>query len=121
MGSLTTKYGNKKVTLPTGEVFDSKKECRRWQELKLMEQVGMISDLKRQVPYMLIPAQRDEAGKVIERECRYVADFVYRDDKGNIVVEDVKGYRGTSSAAYAKFIIKRKLMLWRYDIQIKEV
>lgn len=40
---------------------------------------------------------------------------------GKTVVEDVKGYRDPSSAAYAKFVIKRKLMLERYGIQIQEV
>ena len=40
---------------------------------------------------------------------------------GETVVEDVKGYRDPSSAAYAKFVIKRKLMLERYGIRVKEV
>ena len=40
---------------------------------------------------------------------------------GKIVVEDVKGYRDPSSAGYAKFVLKRKLMLYVHGIIIKEV
>lgn len=87
-----TKYNNKKVTV-NGQVFDSKKEARRYKELLLLEKAGEIKDLRTQVKFKLIPAQRDETtGEVIERECSYKADFVYSEgDK--TVVEDVKGFR----------------------------
>lgn len=110
-------------------IFDSKKEYRRYLELKAMEEAEQISDLKRQVKYVLIPAQREPdtigkrggkiKGKLIERECSYIADFVYKDSQGNTVVEDVKGYRG--GGAYEIFKIKRKLMLYLKNIRIKEV
>lgn len=109
-----TKYNNKKVTV-NGQVFDSKKEANRYKELLLLEKAGGIKDLRTQVKFKLIPAQRDEAtGKVIERECSYKADFVYEED-GKTVVEDVKGFRTK------EYVIKRKLMLWRYGIKIREV
>lgn len=128
------KYGNRKTTIG-GKEFDSKKEARRYQELQLLQWSGQIQNLQTQVKYVLIPAQREASfevyksgpnkgrrkpGKVVEHECSYVADFVYTQD-GETVVEDVKGYRDPSSAAYAKFVIKRKLMLERYGIQVKEV
>lgn len=128
------KYGNKK-TCVGGKEFDSKKEARRYQELQMLQWSGQIQNLQTQVKYVLIPTQREaifevyksgpnkgrrKTGKVIEHECSYVADFVYTQD-GETVVEDVKGYRDPSSAAYAKFVIKRKLMLERYGIQVKEV
>ena len=128
------KYGNRKTTIG-GKEFDSKKEARRYQELQLLQRSGQIQNLQTQVKYVLIPAQREASfevyksgpnkgrrkpGKVVEHECSYVADFVYTQD-GETVVEDVKGYRDPSSAAYAKFVIKRKLMLERYGIQIREV
>lgn len=106
------------------EVFDSRKEMRRWQELIILEKAGEISALKRQVKYLLIPAQREtvikkgvpKQGKVIEREVSYVADFVYYDNKAKeVVVEDAKGYRTE------KYIIKRKLMLYVHGIRIREV
>lgn len=86
---------------------------------------GEISDLRRQVPYNLIPPQREpdtvgarggvKPGRLIERGVDYIADFVYRDKAGNIVVEDAKGVRTK------EYIIKRKLMLWVNGIRIKEV
>lgn len=109
-----TKYNNKKITVD-GQIFDSKKEAKRYKELRLLEKAGAIKDLRTQVKFKLIPAQRDEAtGKVIERECSYKADFVYEED-GKTVVEDVKGFRTK------EYVIKRKLMLWRYGIRIREV
>lgn len=111
------KYGAKKIKDPaTGYEFDSKKEFYRWCELRIMERAGKISDLKRQVKYVLIPAQRDESGKLIEREVSYIADFEYIQD-GKKVVEDVKGYK--RGAAYQLFSIKRKLMLLQ-GIRVKE-
>lgn len=109
-----SKYNSKK-TVVDGQKFDSKKEARRYQELLLLEKAGVIKDLRMQVKFTLIPAQRDEAtGKVVERECSYKADFVY-DEDGKTVVEDVKGFRTK------EYIIKRKLMMWRYGIRIREV
>lgn len=110
--------------------FDSEKESRRWQELLLMQKAGAISHLERQVKFELIPAQREPdrtgerggtiRGKTIERAVTYIADFVYYDKATNkTIVEDVKGYR--DSEAYKLYVIKRKLMLWRYGIRIREV
>lgn len=128
------KYGNTKVIMD-GIQFDSKREAARYQELRLLERAGRISGLQTQVKYVLIPTQREASfevyksgpnkgrrkpGKVLECECSYIADFVY-DQDGDTVVEDVKGYRDPASAGYAKFVIKRKLMLERYGIRIKEV
>ena len=109
------KYKNTKLELD-GEKFDSKKEANRWKELKALQKAGEIEFLKRQVPFTLIPAQKDDDGKSIERECKYIADFVYR-IKGSTeyVVEDTKGYKTP------EYIIKRKLLLKEYGIRIKEV
>lgn len=125
----TTKYGNKKIEVD-GIVFDSKKEAKRYQELLLLEKAGAIQNLQMQVKYVLIPTQREpdtigarggiHKGKVIEKECAYIADFVYQEN-GKTIVEDIKGYRDSSSAGYAKFVIKRKLMLHIYGIRIKEI
>jgi hypothetical protein len=79
-----------------------------------MQRAGLISDLREQVPYLLIPAQRDDAGRLIERQCSYVADFVYVDSDGRTVVEDTKGVRTK------EYVIKRKLMLHVHGIRILE-
>lgn len=122
------KYGADKVVID-GIRFDSKREARRYQDLFLLLKAGEISDLRMQVKYQLIPAQREpdcigpkggrKPGRVIEKECSYIADFSYVDKEGNQVVEDVKGYK--DGQAYALFTIKRKLMLWIHGIRVKEV
>ena len=118
------KYHNKKITID-GITFDSRKEANRWKELKLLERAGEIKDLKRQVKFGLIPAQREvvwnpqkhryEDGKVIEREVSYVADFTYVNRLGFMVVEDTKGFKTKD------YIIKRKLMLYFHRIRIQEI
>lgn len=109
-----SKYNSKKTVID-GQVFDSRKEAKRYQELAFLEKVGVIKNLSRQVKFVLIPSQRDENGKVIERECSYKADFEYTTEDGKTVVEDVKGFKTK------EYIIKRKLLLWRYGIKIREV
>lgn len=119
------KYKNRKVNID-GDVFDSMKEYWRFAELKQMQAEGKITDLQRQVKYILIPAQREpdtigkrggvKKGKLLEREVAYYADFVYRlADTGTLIVEDTKGMRTT------EYIIKRKLMLFIHKIRIKEL
>ena len=107
-----SKYGNRKVYVGD-QLFDSKREADRWVELTLLQKAGKIQGLERQVPYGLIPAQKID-GKVVEREVKYIADFVYHQD-GQTVVEDAKGMKTP------EYIIKRKLMLWRHGIRIVEV
>lgn len=132
--SSKLKYGSKKTILD-GISFDSKKEANRWAELRILEKAGKIEDLRRQVKFVLIPAQYEDStevyqrgankgkpkrGKLLEHECAYIADFVYRvKETDRTTVEDVKGCK--CSKAYDIFVIKRKLMLERYGIQIKEV
>ena len=130
-----SKYRSRKVTVD-GVTYDSVKEYRRWRELCLLQKAGKITGLDRQVKFELIPAQyrtvetgerykRNDLARGIragdpktkevclEQACVYIADFVYKQD-GRQVVEDTKGVRT------ADYIIKRKLMLWRYGIKIKE-
>lgn len=131
------KYKSKKV-VKDGITFDSQKEYKRFCELSSLEREGKITNLRRQVKFVLIPAQYEpdivgkrggrKKGKLIERECSYIADFVYekriyRPDafeevystRLKTVVEDVKGVRTKD------YIIKRKLMLHIHGIRIKEV
>ena len=111
-----SKYHNKKVVVD-GLVFDSRKEGERWKELKLLESSGQIEKLERQVKFGLLPKQTGSDGKVIERAVQYVADFVYIRD-GEVIVEDVKGYRG--GGAYDVFKLKKKMMLYFFGIRVKE-
>lgn len=126
------KYGNRKTTV-NGITFDSMKEAQRYSELLLLEKAGAITNLELQKPYELIPAQYEtyerygkrgkrlkDGKRCIEKSVVYNADFTYQED-GKTVVEDVKGYRNPNSAGYAKFVIKRKLMLQLYGIRVREV
>ena len=112
------KYRARK-TIVEGIEFDSKKEAQRYMELRLLEREGEIRNLRRQIRIPLLPSQKRDDGN--ERGVDYICDFIYTDEKTNkIVIEDVKGYRG--GAAYAVFVIKRKLLKWRYpDYLFKEI
>ena len=110
-----SKYNAQKTTVD-GITYDSRKEAQRAQELRLLLRAGEISELQEQVNFELIPAQRDAAGKVIERACIYRADFVYHDKTGRYVVEDVK----SPATRTPEYIIKRKLMLWVHGIRVVE-
>lgn len=115
MKGSRSKYHNKKTHI-FGITFDSMHEAERYMELRQMVLDGTISDLRMQVPYLLVPSQKDEAtGKVAERSLKYVADFVYVLPDGRKVVEDAKGVR---TEAYR---IKKKLMRYFFGIEIKEV
>ena len=119
------KYGNRKSEVD-GQIFDSRKEARRFYELQLLQQAGTIRNLETQKRFQLIPTQREpdtqgprggvKPGKVIERAVDYIADFYYIDaETGEEVVEDTKGVRTT------EYIIKRKLMLYVHHIKIREI
>lgn len=110
-----------------GIEFDSRKEARRYQELLLLQRAKEISNLRMQVKYVLVPAQYEtcerygkngqrlkDGKRLLEKECAYIADFVY-EENGNEIVEDTKGIKTKD------YIIKRKLMLFIHGIRVKEV
>lgn len=113
--SQDTAKPNKYKAQRTGK-YASKAESRRAAELKLLERAGKIENLAEQVKFEIIPQQVDASGKVIERAAHYICDFVYEDTAtGKTVVEDVKGVRTPA------YILKRKLMLLGWGIQVREV
>ena len=114
-------------TCVNGIEFDSRKEARRYQELQLLQRAGEIQNLELQKKYVLIPALYEtyerigkkgqklkDGKKLLEKECSYIADFVY-EENGKEVVEDTKGIKTKD------YIIKRKLMLYVHGIRIREV
>lgn len=110
--SSESKYKSQKIK-HDGRTYDSIKEFHRHLELLMLQKAGEISELREQVPFELIPKQYDDNGKVCEHACKYIADFVYIQN-GETVVEDTKGLK---TEVYK---IKRKLMLFRHGIRIKE-
>lgn len=122
-----SKYKNKKVETEHG-TFDSKKEYKRFLELKSMQDNGEIYSLQRQVKYELIPAQYEtitkqlktktkEVQKLKEYAVYYYADFQYAKN-GETVIEDVKASKLFMDSVYK---IKKKLMLYIYGITINEI
>ena len=101
-----SKFHAKKTTID-GITFASKKEAKRYQELKYLERINEIEDLKMQVPFVLI--DKSNYGRAI----KYVADFTYY-EMGMYVVEDVKGVK---TPVYK---LKKRMLAERYGIVIRE-
>ena len=106
-----SKYRSIKTTVD-GITFDSKKEAKRYQELKLLQRANKIEDLRLQVPYVLIDKSK------YGRQIKYIADFVYYDKElRQEVVEDTKS-EATKTPVYR---LKKRLLAEKYDIEIKEI
>ena len=105
-----SKYRSIKTTVDD-ITFDSKKEAKRYQELKLLQRANKIENLRLQVPYVLIDKSK------YGRQIKYIADFVYYDKElRQEVVEDTKS-EATKTPVY---MLKKRLMQERYGITIKE-
>lgn len=91
--------------------YASKKEAARAQQLKLMQQAGLITDLREQVAFVIAPPVVVAGRK--RPAMKYIADFVYIED-GKLVVNDAKG------ALTAVYKIKRHLMKVVNQIDILE-
>lgn len=99
-----SKYRNVK-TVVNGIEFASKKEARRYSELRLLERGGLIQDLELQVKYPLV-INGIKVGS-------YIADFRYQEGH-TVKVEDTKGMK---TPVYR---LKAKLMKALYGITILE-
>lgn len=121
------KYRNKTFTNQYGS-WDSEKEYHRYLLLLHRLKRGEITELHRQVKFVLIPSQYEtklvqlktkakEKQVCVEQECAYYADFTYM-EQSKLVVEDVKSEITRKNSEY---IIKRKLMRYVHGIAIKEV
>lgn len=101
------KYNSIKTTIDN-IVFHSKKEASRYKELKLLENCGLIKDLKLQQVIPIIVKNT--------HICKYIADFTYLDvEKNKTIIEDVKGFKTQI------YNLKKKLVEALYDIKITEI
>lgn len=106
------KFNNEKVEFE-GQIFDSRKEYKRYRELLLLIKTGIIGQLRRQVKYLLIEATDTT------RKTEYWADFVYIIvETGETIVEDVKS---EATRKLSTYVIKKKLMKTVHQIDIKEI
>lgn len=101
-----SKY-NARKKIVDGITFDSTREAKRYQELKVLERCGDIAGLKLQPAFELQPRVKLTSGR-IQRAINYRADFEYIDGCGNQVVEDVKGMKTPV------YLLKVKLLRWKY-------
>jgi hypothetical protein len=111
------KYKNIKVEVD-GIKFDSQREAGHYLKLKMMQQGGLISELKMQVEYPLKCNEMIVNGEIVKLPYQikksWIADFTYIEN-GILKVIDVKGYK-TKSYKLAKILIKKL-----YNIDIIEV
>ena len=99
-----SKYGAVKAVVD-GIKFDSKKEAKRYSQLKLMERSGAITELSLQPRFDLI---------INGKKCGfYKADFKYIENEKE-VIEDVKGM------LTPVYKLKKKLVKAIYNIDIFE-
>lgn len=107
-----SKYHNKKCVYKD-MTFDSLKEMQYYKKLELLQYYGKISDLKTQVEFVLIETFKLE--NKTYRKTKYIADFTYKDENGKYHVVDTKGVKTDV------YLLKKKLMAWKYGIEIEEV
>ena len=106
-----SKYKSQKVTYNNLQ-FDSKFECTYYAYLQELVKQGKITNLQRQVKYVLIPRQTDAIGKFLYHPVYYVSDFEY-DIQGVHKTVDTKGFKT------AEFRIKQKLFYYRTNRKIE--
>lgn len=99
--------------------YDSKKEYARWGQLRLLERAGKISALQKQVPFLLHEEFRSRDG-VLHKAVYYKADFVYREQSGEEVVEDVKALDNATGKYLTTetFRLKWKLLMANYPDKV---
>ena len=98
--------------------FDSKKEHKRYIELKAMQQRGEIRDLQHHTKFELASKTKLEGEKRAKPALRYFADFTYYMISGEYIVEDVKSAATRKLASYRT---KKHLMSTVHGISITEV
>lgn len=104
------KYNNKIVKTKDGK-FDSKKEYSIWLKLKRQQERGLICNLQRQVPFVLMEESKWGQAR------KYIADFVYTDCKtGELVVADAKS---NATEVDPVFSLKARLFAEIYNKEIK--
>lgn len=108
------KYGNKKTKI--GDLtFDSKREAERWIHLCMLQRAGHISELRRQVAYVLAPSVKFAGARAAKPAIRFIADFEYV-EAGARIVEDVKS---KPTAKLPAFQMKRHLMKHLHGIDVR--
>ncbi len=101
-----------------GMTFDSKKEYKRYIELKAMQQRGEITGLQHHTKFELAPKTKLEGENRAKPALRYFADFTYYNAVGQYIVEDVKSAATRKKDSYRN---KKHLMKTVLNIDVREV
>lgn len=113
MGEPKSKY-NAKKTVIDGITFDSAKESRYYQELKLRKRANDIIDFELQPEFVLQPPYR-HLGRAV-RAIKYRADFSIVHNDFSVEVVDCKGYK---TDVYS---LKKKMLQFKFpDMIFSEV
>lgn len=105
-GAKPNKYGAVRTELD-GYKFDSKKEAKRYGELKLLERAKQIESLEVHPRYSLIVAGTQVG--VVEFDFRYI-------ENGETVIEDCKGGEATNTPL---FKLKRAIFEAMYGYKVR--
>lgn len=104
-------------TVVNGITFDSKREAHRYRQLLILQDGGAITELEIQPKFPLEidgkPVLIRSKGYPNGRRASYTADFRYRDELGEIRVEDTKGYDTPASR------LRRAVVECIYSIRIE--
>ena len=126
------KYFSKKIRNEHGE-FDSKAEYERFLQLKQLEKEGIISCLRQQVRFEIIPmtpkkvevklkTKTKEVERVDERAKYYTADFTYLNSDGQYVISEVKSIGTQLARDYPlrRALIKRIIYLHNEEVGFED-
>ncbi|MFC5449055.1 DUF1064 domain-containing protein [Paenibacillus aestuarii] len=113
-----SKYRNEKVNVD-GITFDSQKEARYYNTLKILKRAGEVKDFILQPEFILFEGYiRKHDNKKI-RPIKYIADFKVIWSDGRVEIVDVKSSKEFKTQVYR---LKRKILEGRYpDIYLKEI
>jgi len=110
---MANKYRAKAIEID-GIRFASLREGQRYRDLKVLERVGQITNLELQPVFPLVcgdtPVKYDSGN-----QAKYIADFRYQNQKGQTIVEDVKGMDTPQSK------LKRAVVRAQYGIYVEVV
>lgn len=98
------KLGAVKLTVD-GIEFDSKFEGQTYEALLVLEQEGLVRNIERQVPIILIP--KFSFGATSQRECKIIVDFkleAFIENKWVEIYFETKGYQTEVSRIKVKLL-----------------
>lgn len=104
------KYGNKK-TVVDGITFDSIKESRVFQDLKILEKQGIIQNLELQKKFAIVPKIKGVKGSRVRY---YIADFVFQEIKNGEITRVIVDVKSPITRKNPVYTLKKQLVQWQF-------